>query len=80
MRRTILLMLPALLALGACSRTAPPDKRWDNYQKESAEQQSVGASAFEKRQAQLAEKRKKESLKAATPSPKGTAPQSPAPR
>ena len=38
-------------------------KRWNNFQKDNKRDVGVGMSAYEKRQAQLAEKKKKEAEK-----------------
>jgi hypothetical protein len=46
----------------SCAKSAPDaqnDKRWQNFQKDNQRDVKVGMSAYERRQAQLAEQKKK---------------------
>src|SRR5579885_3065443 len=53
------------ILIASCDRTAPAtesqanDKRWANFQKDNKRDMAVGNSAFERRQAQLAEQKRK---------------------
>lgn len=60
--------LPLSCTQKASDADKASEKRWANFQKDNKRGMAVGASAFEKRQAQLAEKKRKEAEKAgATP-------------
>jgi outer membrane biogenesis lipoprotein LolB len=65
------LIVASCLLTAGCSSTPPAvvdsanQKRWENFQKDNKKERSVAMDAFEKRQAQLAEKKRKEAEKSA---------------
>ena len=60
----LLVVTGSILAI-SCSKKTPDaqsqgiDKRWSNFQKDNKRDMAIGASAFERRQAQLAAQKKK---------------------